>query len=828
MHLYWTLKPWHMVDEKFKMREILQPSFATLSTVFFCLLLLATVQSDARNPRRPPTEEAFLAMGHHEKAGTSADMETKIGTIKKRRKWDPWDLSNPIVAESLKKTQKAYEQQMSSSVPNALNSNSNVNTTKQQAHQHAVLQTLSTKRGPSRATKLPNILLIVADDLGYGDLSVPPFIHSTSSDYLKNFPCVEGGILTPNLEKMASRGTIMTNFHSASPVCSPSRVAIMTGLYPWRLGAMNAFELGRDLSQRNGFLPQVPTIPEIFREAGYYTAHSGKWHLGGMREECRVDRAYKDNCKRPSPNQHGFEEYTSALDGPESPRYTFLLRESSLHSMGHRHLIKDDVPVPMPPKGTQQHYVLSDREAEDAIKIMKDAKTNEKRVGQPWYIQVWFNAPHGPWEVLPAGEKAYKLKYNVSDYSSMKCTDHEGRTHDLYEGQQWRYKTMVTAMDRSIGKLLDAVKELGEEENTLIVFTSDNGNEMGAGSAGPYKDGKRSLHEGGVRVPAFFQWIGTIPANTQLHTFGATTDLMATFLEAAGLQKPSGLRHDGVSLLSILTGVELDGKKKHHNHHKLEKQGFITHKTNNSTTRSKMITSPLSKDVNASTISISSISDINSVSTNVTKDTVNINTNASLSVNATSHRRRLAATTTTTTATSATMEDYSPLHSRVYLWHKDTDPYSRDQRVQSAGYFEDLKVMSSTNQGCVDRVYDLRHDPYEQRNLVVPNKGCIVRFGSHDLHNMEALIDRNAAKSHCKMLDATACLAKYHRSVITKMQVIMPKLTAFAKYGNQPMIDYMKRDNAFCAVPTIGQVPLINFEHKPGCGRSGECSIPDY
>ena len=100
---------------------------------------------------------------------------------------------------------------------------------------------------------------------------MPPF--NKAADF--HFPCSDGGMITPNLERMAANGMILTNFHSASPVCSPSRVAIMTSLFPWRMNAMNAFELGRDLSQRNGFLPQIPTTPELFREAGYYTAHSG-------------------------------------------------------------------------------------------------------------------------------------------------------------------------------------------------------------------------------------------------------------------------------------------------------------------------------------------------------------------------------------------------------------------------------------------------------------------------------------------------------------------------------------------------------------------------
>lgn len=229
----------------------------------------------------------------------------------------------------------------------------------------------------------PNLLFLFADDLGFGDLSVPPF--KTPFDE-KQFPCVEGGILTPQLELMAREGVRMTNFHSAAPVCSPSRTSAMTGLYSWRMTAMNAFELGRDPWQRNGFLPQIPTLPELLREAGYFTLHSGKWHLGGMREELRRDRAYNDLCSRPSPNQHGFEEYISELDGPESPRYTFLLSCACLHTKGHRHLIKDDAPVPViEPEGVKE-FILSDREAGDAIHYMRQWK--ETNPNQPWFMQV--------------------------------------------------------------------------------------------------------------------------------------------------------------------------------------------------------------------------------------------------------------------------------------------------------------------------------------------------------------------------------------------------------------------------------------------------------
>lgn len=296
-------------------------------------------------------------------------------------------------------------------------------------------------------------------------------------------------MLTPNLQRMASQGTIATNFHSASPVCSPSRVSMMTGLYPWRLGATFAFELGRDLSQRNLYLPQTyASTPALFRNAGYKTLHSGKWHLGGMREEYRVDRVYHDKCSYPSPNQHGFDEYISELDGPESPRYTFLLGNSILHSKGHRHLLRDDIPMPKidDPKGRQN--TLSDHEAGNAIKYIKYHQKNFPT--QPWFVQVWFNAPHGPWEVLDSGQEVYNQHYEKEHnyWRKYQCKD-----GIMEETRTWQYKTMISAMDRSIGRLLDTINSLGIEKDTLIVFTSDNGPEAGAGTAGPYRGIKRSL-----------------------------------------------------------------------------------------------------------------------------------------------------------------------------------------------------------------------------------------------------------------------------------------------------------------------------------------------
>lgn len=421
-------------------------SSLVIGVILSLFLWIREATSDSLHPIRFPNEEEYFRAKTHERSMTLEEMNSKIQTMRSRRKFQPWNPSHPQVHKLLSKF-----------------NSSSIN-------------------GRSRR---PNILFMLADDLGYGDLSVEPF----TTDPESTFPCGQGDYLSYNLEKMASKGIVMTNFHSAAPVCSPARAAIMSGLYSWRMTAMNAFELGRDLSQRNGFLPQIPTIPEVFREYGYFTAHSGKWHLGGMREEMRKDRVYNDQCNRPSPNQHGFEEYISELDGPESPRYTFLLQ--SLHTLGHHHLLKDDVPVPIIEQPNVQN-VLSDREAGDAVDFIRNQHKNHPN--QPWFVQVWFNAPHHPWQLINSGEALYGKKYNKTqeDYAKHMCR-WENRDYPLQDQQYWRYKTMIAAMDTSIGNLLNVVEELGLEEDTLIVFTSDNGNEDGSGSGGLYKEGKRSL-----------------------------------------------------------------------------------------------------------------------------------------------------------------------------------------------------------------------------------------------------------------------------------------------------------------------------------------------
>lgn len=727
---------------------------AVVAINFLLSLFMVVIVADVRgcsknceNPRRPPTEEAFFAMGHHERTMNQSEMDMKLETIANRR------------GESLEWPKK-----------------------------------------DNKRRSAPNILLILADDLGYGDLSVPPFTgtpifmtkngtynvtpsHNISTDYVNerdmmpSAVCNHGEVLTPNLERMAKKGVKTTNFHSASPVCSPSRVAIMTGLYPWRLGALNAFELGKDMKQRNGYLPQVPTGPEIFREHGYYTAHSGKWHMGGMREEQRVDRAHHDKCVRPGPNQHGFQDAISALDGPESPRYTFLQRNAKtpLHSYGYRHCLKNDVPMPIPTK----KQILSDKEASDAIDMITHITEQDR--DQPWYVQVWFNAPHGPWELLEEGEEVYTEHYGVTpDFWQDKVCG----GIPLRNTRGWMYKSMVTAMDKSIGLLLDAVESLGIEKDTLILFTSDNGPEFNAGHAGPYREFKRSLLEGGVRVPAIWQWTDTLAADTSIDTWGSTVDIFPTFLEASGIPKPENVNWDGISLWAALNGTAIrEGEPQ------VTTQGAQNSTASGSSDQGEY----------------EGIEEANSTSHGPFIDAVHTETAAKHEN--TGHHWGIST-------------DGHSYNKRLHLWHKVTEPVASNQdRCQSSGWYDNLKITTTSHHGRLDRMFDHRIDPTEQLNLF--NKTTEINFSTPSgilRTKFKQAISMEAYKTYCatnKMghITIAACTAARHRHAVNRAMNIWSELTKFVTKGNTPMVTYEKEryDKATCKVPKVSDLPAISY-----------------
>jgi arylsulfatase A-like enzyme len=415
--------------------------------------------------------------------------------------------------------------------------------------------------------KRPNIIVILADDLGYGDTSVKPFVGM--------------GIYTPNLERMAARGTIMTNFHTAAATCTPTRASILTGLYPWRIGIKAVFEYGlKGKSNRDDYLPQLPTVATVFRDDNYFTGHSGKWHIGGMRNDDLEMRLLPANiegqnggkrCPHPGPNQQGFEEYVSVLDGPGSKRQNELQVSNRLHSHGCSILLRDDIDISKD-KNSKNHETLSDCETRHAIRMMTKSVDENK----PFYIHLWFHAPHGPWEKMSGYDNIYPLDPNANNIEKLPHCQQNKTTRFCYNykpnqgnsidqarqkkimdrgaSMSDKYKTMVTSMDKSIGTLMNAIRRLNILQNTLIVFISDNGPEDLAGTTAGLKGNKRFLYEGGIRVPSIWQWVGTIPAGKKIDTLGVTTDLFPTFLDVADIKKPKTVSLDGMSLLSALKG----------------------------------------------------------------------------------------------------------------------------------------------------------------------------------------------------------------------------------------------------------------------------------
>jgi arylsulfatase A len=755
--------------------------------LFLLLVILIYVYSDSLHPRRPATEEEFLKLGHHERTKDYHEMNHKLNALHEKRHWKAWNLNNSLVEERYKVFLQNYKLQ-----------------------------------NPLKRKRPPNILIIFADDLGYGDLSVQPFVKDLDSS---TWPCCEGGILTPNLERMAQKGTIATNFHSASPVCSPSRVAMMTGLHSWRLGALNAFELGRDLSQRNGFLPQIyATIPEIFRDQGYKTLHSGKWHLGGMREEYRVDRVYHDKCTYPSPNQAGFDEYCSELDGPESPRYTFLLRNSILHSQGHRHLLKDDIPMPMIDNPPDQQNVLSDHEAGNAIRYIKYHQKYFPE--QPWYIQVWFNAPHGPWEVLNSGQEVYNERYGKShDYwEKYSCTKDE----KLVDQQRWQYKTMVSAMDRSIGKLLTTIEELGLEDDTLIIFTSDNGPENGAGTPGPYRGGKRSLLEGGIRIPAIFQWPGVIPKHSITTAWGAITDIFATVLDAAGINKPVDLHLDSISYLPSLTkAINIDKLITYYQeHHSKEKQKDKEKSSKAySTSEFQAVLRELNRLEHHSH---------HHHHHHYEEPKQNLSISPSLD-----HDNNQYMNSKFGSNGVSLWPGNDLTKERVFLWHYDGDPYDgRESRYQSAAFYHELKIISSNPNVCVDRIYDLRHDPYEQHSLISQPFRCAISMQHFGSDSYKSALDQQIIRKHCQDMPSSStstsnldsCVENYVTSMVARIAIMYPRLVAFVKHGNYAHQEYMNHDkeHVTCDVPSLNQTKRLKYISSEKCLEEYKCSLPEY
>jgi N-acetylgalactosamine-6-sulfatase len=342
----------------------------------------------------------------------------------------------------------------------------------------------------------PNIVVILADDLGYGDLSC----YGSQS------------IETPNLDRLAGEGIRFTRFYSGSAVCSPSRACLLTGKFPLR------YDIRQHLRDSTDYLvPESVTLPEILQSAGYATAHIGKWHLGGLRP-IDIEQRQAGKTALPGPLQHGFDYYLANIEGaPIRPR---LIEQRQLYRGGGSFMLENDKKLPPNPKHWEEIKV------EKAIELMDRWKLDKK----PFFLNMCFDAPHTPYEPAPEPHLSKYAKLGVS-------------------GDQLLFRSMVSHLDANVGWLVDALKERGMYENTLILFASDNGPAF-QGSPGPFKGGKTDLHEGGIRVPAFVIWPGFIQPDTHTFEAGHMADFLPTVCEAVGVTIPSDI--DGTSMLPLL------------------------------------------------------------------------------------------------------------------------------------------------------------------------------------------------------------------------------------------------------------------------------------
>ena len=345
----------------------------------------------------------------------------------------------------------------------------------------------------AQASKKPNIIFILADDLGYGDVG-----------------CYgQKKIKTPNLDKMAKQGMRFTQAYAGSTVCAPSRCVLMTGKHS-----------GHAHIRGNALVPLRPedvTLATLLRRGGYVTALIGKWGLG-------------EPATTGIPNKQGFEYFFGYLNQKHAHNYypDYLWRnEEKVPLKGN--VVVDGV-------ATQRAQYSHDLFAEEALRFVEQNKA------KPFFLYLSFTTPHAN---------------NEAGKQGMEVPSDEPYSKEDWPQPQRNHAAMITRMDRDIGRLFDKLRELGLDENTLVFFTSDNGpHQEGGGnpfffqSSGGLRGFKRSLHEGGVRVPMIVRWPGHVLADHVNPHVWAFWDVLPTLCDLAGAKTPDGL--DGISVLPTL------------------------------------------------------------------------------------------------------------------------------------------------------------------------------------------------------------------------------------------------------------------------------------
>ena len=360
---------------------------------------------------------------------------------------------------------------------------------------------------PADERRRPNVVVFLADDLGWRDIGA----------YGQAFA------ETPRLDRLAREGTVFDAAYAACPVCSPTRAALLTGKYPPRVDITDWIPGGgsKDMplvppNDRDDLALEETTLAELLRARGYATFHVGKWHLGGSGR---------------LPEDQGFDVNVMGghIGHPASHFYPYGRATGSRPAQSHA--------VPALPPGGEAGEYLADRQATEAVRLI----TSVADGGAPFFLYLPFYGVHAPLEAPPELLAKYR------------------RLHDTPAGRAAAgamrpvHAAMVESLDSAVGRVLDALDSLGLAEDTLVVFTSDNGGVSGATESAPLRGAKRSLYEGGIRVPLIVRYPGVARAGLRSDAIAITQDVFATVAVAAGATLPPEVAVDARDLSPILS-----------------------------------------------------------------------------------------------------------------------------------------------------------------------------------------------------------------------------------------------------------------------------------
>jgi arylsulfatase A len=363
----------------------------------------------------------------------------------------------------------------------------------------------------------PNFVVIFTDDQGYGDLS-----------------CFGGDhVETPRIDRMASEGMKLTSFYVAAPVCTPSRAALMTGCYPKRIDMATGSDFVVLLAgDTKGLHPDEITIAEVLQQSGYKTGIFGKWHLGDQPPFLPTRQGFDENFGIPySHDIHPFHPRQDRFKFPPLP------------------LLDGEEVIEMDPIADY----LTKRITERAVRFIAENKQ------RPFFLYVPHPIPHKPLHVSPP------FMSDVSNEIREKLTAEDVSVD--YPTRDKLFRQAISEIDWSVGQILDSLTEHGLDENTLVIFTSDNG--PAVGSAAPLRGRKGSTFEGGMREATVVRWPGMIPVGVESDELVTAMDLLPTLAKLAGTDVPNDRVIDGKDIWPVLSGT---GKSPHRH--------FFYHKQN--------------------------------------------------------------------------------------------------------------------------------------------------------------------------------------------------------------------------------------------------------